>query len=90
MKSSRSCIRGNARFRWHVLGPGEKRCHALGDVLDFRKIINTKDKRRVVEALGSEIVSDLSYYKRWIVSFTNILIHNGTLTPRSCRAGWTR
>ena len=73
-----------------MLGPGEKRCRALADVLDFHKIINTKDKRGTVEALGSEIVSGLSYCERWIVFFTNILVHNGTLTSRSCRVGWTR
>ena len=37
----------------HELEPWEKRCHALADVLDFHKIINTEEKRRGVEALGS-------------------------------------
>ena len=35
----------------HELEPWEKRCHALADVLDFHKIINTEEKRRGVEAL---------------------------------------
>jgi hypothetical protein len=41
--------------RWvdHELEPWEKRCHALADVLDFRKILNTEEKRRGVEALGT-------------------------------------
>ena len=51
----------------HELEPWEKRCHALADVLDFRKIINTEEKRRGVEALGSEIIGKLTYYERWIV-----------------------
>ena len=32
----------------HELFPWEKRCHALADVLDFHKIINTEEKRRGV------------------------------------------
>ena len=29
----------------YQLEPWEKRCHALADVLDFHKIINTEEKR---------------------------------------------
>lgn len=65
----------------HELEPWEKRCHALADVLDFHKIINTEEKRRGVEALGSEMVSKLSYYERWIVAFANILFEKSILTP---------
>lgn len=65
----------------HPLAPWEKRCHALADVLDFHKIINTEEKRRGVEALGSEIVGSLTYYERWIVAFANILFQKGILTP---------
>jgi len=64
-----------------VLEPWEKRCHALADVLDFHKIINTEEKRRGVEDLGSEIDSAASYYERWIAAFTNILFQKGILTP---------
>jgi hypothetical protein len=65
----------------HELEPWEKRCHALADVLDFHKLINTEEKRRGVEALGAEMVVKLSYYERWIVAFANILFHKGILTP---------
>jgi hypothetical protein len=65
----------------HELAPWEKRCHALADVLDFHKIINTEEKRRRVEALGSEMVAKLSYYERWIVAFANILFQKSILTP---------
>src|SRR5271167_418294 len=65
----------------HELEPWEKRCHALADVLDFHKIINTEEKRRGVEALGAEMVGKLSYYERWIVTFANILFQKGILTP---------
>ncbi len=65
----------------HELLPWEKRCHALADVLDFHKIINTEEKRRGVEALGSELVGKLTYYERWIAAFANILFQKGLLTP---------
>jgi hypothetical protein len=65
----------------HVLEPWEKRCHALADVLDFHKIINTEEKRCGVEALGAEVVGKLTYYERWIVAFANILFRKGILTP---------
>ena len=65
----------------HELEPWEKRCHALADVLDFHKIINTEEKRCGVEALGAEMVGTLSYYERWIVAFANILFRKGILTP---------
>jgi len=65
----------------HVLEPWEKRCHALADVLDFHKIINTEEKRRGVEALGSEMVGKLSYYERWITTFANILFQKAILAP---------
>lgn len=65
----------------HALEPWEKRCHALADVLDFHKILNTEEKRRGVEALGSEMIGKLSYYERWIVAFANIFFQKGILTP---------
>ena len=63
------------------LEPWEKRCHALADVLDYHKIINTEEKRRGVEALGSELIGKLSYYERWVVAFANILFEKQVLTP---------
>jgi Nitrile hydratase beta subunit len=65
----------------HVLEPWEKRCHALADVLDFHKIVNTEEKRRAVEALGSEVINHLSYYQRWIVAFSILLYEKQILTP---------
>ncbi len=65
----------------HELEPWEKRCHALADVLDFHKIINTEEKRRGVEALGAEMIAALSYYERWAVAFANILFQKGIVTP---------
>lgn len=65
----------------HELKPWEKRCHALADVLDFRKIINTEEKRRGVEALGAEMIGRLGYYERWLTAFAVILFQKGVLTP---------
>jgi hypothetical protein len=67
----------------HELEPWEKRCHALADVLDFHKIINTEEKRRGVEALGSELISKLAYYERGIAAFANILFQKQILTPEA-------
>jgi nitrile hydratase beta subunit-like protein len=72
---------GPVQITDHELLPWEKRCHALADVLDFHKIINTEEKRRGVEALGSEMVGKLSYYERWAVAFSNILFAKGILVP---------
>ena len=66
---------------YHEIEPWEKRCHALADVLDFHKIINTEEKRRGIEALGSDLIGKLTYYERWAVTFANILFQKGILTP---------
>jgi hypothetical protein len=65
----------------HEIEPWEKRCHALADVLDFHKIINTEEKRRGVEALGAEMVGKLTYYERWVVTFANLLYQKQILHP---------
>jgi nitrile hydratase beta subunit-like protein len=65
----------------HALEPWEKRCHALADVLDYHKLINTEEKRRGVERLGREVIGALSYYERWIAAFAVILFEKQVLTP---------
>ncbi len=65
----------------HALLPWEKRCHALLDILDVHKIVNTEEKRRGVEELGSEMIGKLSYYERWIVAAANVLLQKRILTP---------
>ena len=87
---------GPVERRERELEPWEKRCHALADVLDFHKIINTEEKRRGVEALGAEMIANLSYYERWAVAFANIAFEKGILTPEELalnmdelRARWT-
>jgi hypothetical protein len=63
------------------LYPWEKRTHALLDVLDYHKVVNTEEKRRGTENLGSEMAGKLSYYEKWIVSASNCLLQKGILTP---------
>jgi hypothetical protein len=63
------------------LYPWEKQCHALLDVLDYYKIVNTEEKRRGTESIGSEMVGKLSYYEKWIVSASNCLLQKGILSP---------
>lgn len=65
----------------HHLEPWEKRCHALADVLDLRKIINTEEKRKGVEALGESLIGKLPYYERWIVTFANLSFAKGFFSP---------
>lgn len=72
---------GSIDCKDHELQPWEKRCHALADVLDFHKILNTEEKRRGVAALGSELIGKLSYYERWMAAFANILFQKQVLTP---------
>ena len=65
----------------HELLPWEKRCHALLDILDVHKIVNTEEKRRSVEDLGSEMIGKLSYYERWIAGAANLLLQKRIVTP---------
>jgi hypothetical protein len=65
----------------HPMLSWEQRCHALLDVLDYHKIVNTEEKRRGTENIGAEMVAKLSYYERWIVSAANVLLQKGILTP---------
>src|SRR5450432_2794738 len=65
----------------HPMLPWEKRCHALLDVLDYHKIVNTEEKRRGTENIGTDLASKLTYYEKWIISATNCLLQKGILTP---------
>ncbi|WP_277955327.1 SH3-like domain-containing protein [Saccharopolyspora soli] len=64
----------------HEMTPFEKSCHALLDVLDDHKLVNTEEKRRGVEDLGSEMIAKLTYYERWAVSASKVLIEKKIIT----------
>ena len=65
----------------HDMLPWEKRCHALLDVLDYHKIVNTEEKRRGTENLGPDMAGKLTYYQKWILSASNCLLQKGIITP---------
>jgi hypothetical protein len=52
----------------HEMTPFEKSCHAPLNVLDRHKLVNTGEKRRGVEDLGSEMVANLTYYDAELVT----------------------
>lgn len=64
----------------HPLLPWEKRTHALLDVLDRKRLVNTEEKRRGVEELGRDIYDQLTYYEKWILAASNILLTKGILS----------
>ncbi|WIX83502.1 nitrile hydratase subunit beta [Amycolatopsis carbonis] len=64
----------------HDMTPFEKSCHALLNVLNVHKLVNTEEKRRGVEDLGSEMIGKLTYYERWAVSASKVLIEKKIIT----------
>ncbi|CAL9384301.1 nitrile hydratase [Streptomyces sp. DH-12] len=70
----------------HEMTPFEKSCHALLNVLSAHKLVNTEEKRRGVEDLGAEIIGELTYYERWAVSASKVLIEKGVITSEELGA----
>ncbi|MFH8535070.1 SH3-like domain-containing protein [Streptomyces tendae] len=64
----------------HEMTPFEKNCHALLNVLAAHKLVNTEEKRRGVEDLGAQAIGELTYYERWAVSASKVLIEKGIIT----------
>jgi hypothetical protein len=62
--------------------PFEKFCHALLNVLDAHKLVNTEEKRRGVEDLGGQVIGSLGYYERWAVSASKVLLEKRIITPQ--------
>ena len=62
----------------------EKRVDALMRLLSHpsRRVITTDELRRGVESLDSEDYHGLSYYQRWLISITNLLLEKGLLTQQ--------
>ncbi|MBP8812968.1 MAG: nitrile hydratase subunit beta [Laribacter sp.] len=65
----------------HPLLPWEKRCHALLDLLDYHKVVNTEEKRRGISEMGADMIGSTTYYEKWILSAARILMQKGILTP---------
>lgn len=66
----------------HDMTPFEKSCHALLNVLDVHKLVNTEEKRRAVEDLGGQIIGALTYYERWAVAAAKVLVEKGLITSQ--------
>lgn len=64
----------------HPLLPWEKRCHALLEALNARRVVTMEEKRRGVEDMGKTIYAALSYYEKWIISAANHLLAKGHIT----------
>jgi len=59
----------------------ERRIHALVGVLREKRIMNTDELRRGIEAVPAREYESLSYYERWSASVELLLIEKGLLSP---------
>jgi len=70
----------------HVWTDWEYRTHAVVGALRLRKLMNTDELRRGIEAIPSEIYEGYSYYERWSTSLETILTEKGVLTTEEIDA----
>jgi hypothetical protein len=64
----------------HPLLPWEKDAHALIDVLARKGIVSVEEKRRGIDELGREVYDRLTYYEKWVLSVSNMLLAKGVVT----------
>lgn len=66
----------------HDIALWEKRIEAMMRLLWMRDdpVMTVDEMRRGIEELPPEQYDNLTYYERWIVSLTNILVEKGVLT----------
>ncbi|WP_083370776.1 hypothetical protein [Pseudomonas abietaniphila] len=64
----------------HELQLWVKRCHALGDVVEFRSRIDSAEICRRIKALGLVLGTQLVCYGRWIATFIKILFQKEVIT----------
>lgn len=60
----------------------ERRTGALVDVLREKRVINTDELRRGIEAIPPDEYRRLGYYERWSSSLELLLVEKGVLTTR--------
>jgi hypothetical protein len=63
----------------HTLTDWERRTHALVGVLREKRLINTDELRRGIEAIPAEDYESLSYYERWSASVERLMVEKGVL-----------
>lgn len=64
----------------HHLMEWERRTGALVDVLREKRVINTDELRRGIEAIPPDKYRRLGYYERWSTSLEILLVEKGLLT----------
>lgn len=60
----------------------ERRTGALVDVLREKRVINTDELRRGIEAIPADEYRRLGYYERWSSSLESLLVEKGLLTTQ--------
>ena len=70
----------------HTLMDWERHTHALVGVLRKKRLINTDELRRGIEAIPAEDYESLSYYERWSASVERLLVEKGVLTADEIEA----
>ena len=65
----------------HEIEPWEKQIEAMMRLMSLRDepLVTVDELRRGIEELPPELYDTLSYYERWIMSLTNILVEKGVL-----------
>ncbi len=66
----------------HHLMEWERRTGALVDVLREKRVINTDELRRGIEAIPPDEYRRLGYYERWSTSLEILLVEKGLLTKQ--------
>src|SRR5215471_17518697 len=64
----------------HPILPWEKDAHAIIDVLARKGIISVEEKRRGIDELGRDVYDRLTYYEKWVLSVSNMLLAKGVVT----------
>ncbi len=70
----------------HTLMDWERRTNALVGVLREKRLINTDELRRGIEAIPAREYESLTYYERWSASLERLLVEKGLLTTEEIDA----
>ncbi|MCY4311276.1 MAG: nitrile hydratase subunit beta [Rhodospirillaceae bacterium] len=73
--------KGPVTLAEHEIEPWEKRIEAIMRLCSMREdpILTVDELRRGIEELPAELYDMLTYYERWIMSLTNILVEKGVV-----------
>ena len=65
----------------HILMDWERRIYALVGALREKRLINTDELRRGIEAIPADEYESLTYYERWAASLERLLVEKELITP---------